>query len=79
MARHNELRDGVTDLLGKVFTPSHMRNDPFIYQVCAVKRKKANPAGPSDTTDPDNTPPETTEQKGDLLLRDLWQNGTDSV
>ena len=37
------------------------------------------PAGPSDTTDPDGTPPEATEQKGDLLLQDLWQNGTDSV
>ena len=24
-------------------------------------------------------PPEVTEQKGDLLIRDLWQNGTDSV
>ena len=24
-------------------------------------------------------PPEVTEQKGDLLIRELWQNGTDSV
>ena len=24
-------------------------------------------------------PPEVTEQKGDLLIRDLWQQGTDSV
>ena len=24
-------------------------------------------------------PPEVTEQKGDLLIHDLWQNGTDSV
>ena len=23
-------------------------------------------------------PPEVTEQKGNLLIRDLWQNGTDS-
>ena len=23
--------------------------------------------------------PEVTEQKGDLLIRDLWQQGTDSV
>ena len=44
-----------------------------------MKRTKAKPAGPSDTTYPDDTPPEATEQKGDLLLRELWQNGTDSV
>ena len=60
MARHNELCDGVTDLAGKAFTPSHVRNDPIIYQGCAVKRTKAKPAGTSDTLDPDDTPPEAT-------------------
>ena len=79
VARHNELCDGVADLAGKAFTPSHVRNDPLIYQCCAVKREKSKPSGPSETTDPDDTPPEVTEQNGDLLLRDLWNNGTDSV
>ena len=76
---HNELRDGCAVLAGKAFTPSHVRDEPLIYQGCAVKRTKANPDGPSDTTDPDDTHPEATEQKGYLLIRDLWQNGTDSV
>ena len=31
MARHNELHDGVTDLAGKSFTCSHVRNDPLIF------------------------------------------------
>ena len=44
-----------------------------------MKRTKAKPAGPSDTTYPDDTLPDATEQKGELLLRDLCQNGTDSV
>ena len=79
MARHNELRDGVADLDGKAFTPSHVLNDSLIYQGCAMKRTKANTNGPSDTTDLNDTLPEATEQKGDLLLRDLLQNGTDSV
>ena len=70
-ARHNELRDGVADLAGKDFTPSHVRDDPLIYQGCAVKRTKANPDGPSDTTDPDDTRPEAMEQKGDLLVETL--------
>ena len=37
------------------------------------------PARTSGITNTADTPPEATEQKGDLLLRDLWQNGTDSV
>ena len=44
-----------------------------------MKRPKAKPAGPSGSTNQVDTPPEATEQKGDLLLWDLWQNGTDSV
>ena len=56
-----------------------MRNDPIIYQGCAVKKTKSKPAGPSGITDTEDTPPEATEQKGDLLIRDLWKNGIDSV
>ena len=41
---------------------------------------KAKRAGTSGTTDQDGAPPpEATEHKGDLLIRDLWQNGMDSV
>ena len=43
-ARHNELRDGVVDLAGKAFTPSHVRDDPLMYSGRAVKRTKAAPA-----------------------------------
>ena len=70
-ARHNELRDGVADLAGNAFISSHVRNDPLIYQGCAVKRPKAKPFDPNVSTNPGDTPPEATEQKGDLLLRDL--------
>ena len=45
-----------------------------------MKRPEANPARTTGSTDWDNTPmPEATEQNGDLLIRDFWQNGTDSV
>ena len=37
------------------------------------------PVGPSDSINPVDTPAEAMEQKGDLLLQELWQNGTDSV
>ena len=79
-ARHNELHDGVAYLAGKAFTPSHMRNDPLIHSGFAVKRTKATPARDSGKNDQAGAPPpEVTDQKGDLIFRDLWQNGTDSV
>ena len=78
-ARHNDLRDGVADLASRAFTPSHVRNDPLIYQGCAVTRTKAQPARPRDSNKSRTSPPKATEQKGDLLIRDLWANGTDSV
>ena len=56
-----------------------MRNDPLIYQGCAVKRTKAKPVCPSGITNIEDTLPEAMKQKGDLLIRDLWANRTDSV
>ena len=79
-ARHNELRDWVADLAGKVFNPSHVRTDPLIYSGCAVKRTKAASAGANKNSGQSVAQsPEVTEQKGDLIIRDLWQQGTDSV
>ena len=80
-ARHNELHDGVADLAGKAFTPAHVRDDPLIYSGRAMSRTKPKPAGSKLTTPLDATTaaPEVTEQKGEILIRDLWQQGTDSV
>ena len=80
MARHNDLQYKVEDLCSKDSPPSHVRNDPLIFAGRAMKSPKAKPAGTSGLTDRDGAlPPEATEQKGDLLIRDLWNNGTDSV
>ena len=80
-ACHNELRDGVADLAGKAFTLSHVRDDPLIYSGRAVSRMKPTLAGSTKPNPTIETPaaPEVTEQKGDLLIRDLWQQVTDSV
>ena len=57
-----------------------MRDDPFIYSGRAVKRTKDTPAGAGGTIDHAVVhPSEVTEQKGDLLICDLWQQGADSV
>ena len=67
-------------MAGKAFTSSHVHNDPIIYSGRAVKRTKAAPVGVSTKKDHAVALPlEVTEQKGDLLIRDLWQQGTDSV
>ena len=79
-ARHNKLRDRVTYLAGKAFTRSHVCYNPLIYSGRAVKRTKATPAGSNKAkTSEHPVAPEVTEQKGDLLIRDLWQQGTDNV
>ena len=71
-SRHNKLRDGVVDLSGKSFTPSHMRDGLLIFAGFSVKRTKAKPDSTKATTVPANTPPlEATEHKGDRLIRDL--------
>ena len=46
-----------------------------------MSRTKPKPAGSNLTSPPDATTaaPEVTEQKGDHLIWDLWQQGTDSV
>ena len=80
-AHHNEIRDGVADLAGKAFTPAHVCDDLLIHSGRAMSRTKPKPAGSKLTTPSDATTaaPEVTEQKGDLLIWDLWQQGTDSV
>ena len=79
-ARHNKLCEGLSYLDGKAFTPSHVRDDPLVYSCCAVKRTKVTPAGSNKTKTSEHTAaPEVTEQKGDLLIQDLWQQGTDNV
>ena len=52
-ACHNELRDGVADLAGKVFTSAHVRDDPLIYSGHAMSRTKPKPARSKLTSPPD--------------------------
>ena len=45
-----------------------------------MERPKANPDRTTGATEHDNAPPKDyTEQKGDLLICDIWKNRTDSV
>ena len=61
---------------GKAFTPSHVRNDPLIYSGRSMKRTEATPAGASGNKNHTvATPPEVTEQKGDLLIMTSGSKG----
>ena len=77
-ARHNELRDRVSDLSRKAFTPAHVRDGPLIYSGCAMSRTKPMPDRSNLTKyiDVTTAAPEVTEKKGGFLIRDLWQQGT---
>ena len=45
MVRHNELCDGVSDLAGKAFTPSHVHDNPKIFTGRSVQVGKENAKG----------------------------------
>ena len=54
-----------------------MCNYPLIHQGRAVQKVNAYPEG-SPTNNPEATT-DNSEQKGDLLICDLWQRGTGSI
>ena len=72
-ARHNELRDGVADLASEAFTPTHARGDPKMFTGRAVRGEK-------DKAKVEGEPPKYEgNMKGDILIRDLKIQGTDSI
>ena len=56
---------------------TNMRNDPVNFKGCSIQRLKSQTAGNTPSLTKNNT--ETTEHKEDLMIRDLYQNRTDSV
>ena len=71
MACHIELNDGVSNLASKAFTPTHVHDDPKIYTCRAVHRGKYKIKGPPSK--------DLVELKVDLLIIDLWTQGTYSI
>ena len=73
--RHNEVRDGVSDLAGKDFNPAHIRDDPKIFTGPSVRGGKAKAKGKGKEA----LPTDEGEEKGNLLIWDLWTHGMDSI
>ena len=71
--RHNELHDGVANFSSKAFTIIHVRDNPKTFTGCAMRGVKAN-------TKVKGAPPKDEgELKGDLIIQDLWTQGTDII
>ena len=70
-ARHNKFCGGVADLEIKDFNTTHVRGDPEIYTGCAVRGGKEKIKG--------YPPKDKGGLKGDILIRDLWTQGTGSI
>ena len=70
-ACHKELCDGVADLGSKALTPTHVRDNTKSYTCCAVNGGKYNING--------SPSKDEGELKGDLLIRDIWTQGTDNI
>ena len=57
--------------------PNYVHDDPLIFACCSMKRTTENLA--TSKTTPPKKKLEATEQKSNLLIHDLWHNGTESV
>ena len=68
---------GLLTSQGEIFTPSHMRDNLLIHPYNYVRVVKAKYVG----TLLNNPPMDLgkSEQKGYLLIRELWKRGTDSI
>jgi hypothetical protein len=72
---HNEIRDEPVDLASKALTPSAVRDEPRIHTSC--------PAELLTTTDQNlvirNLHKRQGEERGDVVIRGLWQQGPDAI
>jgi hypothetical protein len=75
ISRHNEIRDELVDLASKALTPSAVRDEPRIHT--------SRPAVQLSTSDQypvtRNLRKRQGEERGDVLIRGLWQQGTDAI
>ena len=68
------MRGGVLDLTRKAFTTLHVCNGPLINTYCAVQVMKNQLDGFHSHNNPPQIP-EDSEQKGDILIQDVCNEG----
>ena len=75
---HNKLRGGVSDLARISIKPTHVRDDSLINPGRVVRSGKAFQTKSNPPKDPPGTVVDS-EQKGNLLIRDFYDRGTDCI
>ena len=68
IARHDEIRDELADIASRAFKPSLVRDEPLIH-----------PCRPSEQKAKDEVSKLNSQDRGDLLIRNLWARGTDCI
>ena len=71
--RHNELRDQLAALAAAAFTPSAVRLEP------KINAPSTAPLGPTPVAPPTPTLDQSSNARGDLLVRGLVNSGTDTI
>jgi hypothetical protein len=67
IVRHNDIRDELCDMACRAFQPSGIRNEPKVHQSRNAEQGQQG------------KPIEDNENKGDVLIRGLWEKGTDCI
>jgi hypothetical protein len=78
--RHNEVRDELAHLATKAFTPSAVRDEPLIRSGRVVENENAlASSGVNNQPDPTTQEAAPEEERGDILIRGFWKQGTDCI
>jgi hypothetical protein len=78
--RHNEIRDELHDLAAQAFNNSSVRDEPQIHPSRHEEQKEASEESPeSQQVIRTLSKQASSEERGDILIRNLWQNGTDCI
>jgi len=75
--RHDEIRNELSDLASKALIPSAVRDEPLIHTSRpAVQMPELDPSTPAVSR---NFHKNRGEDRGDVLIRGLWDRGTDCI
>jgi hypothetical protein len=77
IVRHDEIRDELCDIASKALIPSKVRDEPKIHPGHTSRGQEQQEAEQPVATKLNKTDPN--EDRGDILIRGLWERGTDCI
>lgn len=76
LSRHDEIRDEICDLASRALKPSSVRDEPKIHLSRPQEEMKAKK---SQSPIHRNLRKSQSDERGDILIRGLWDRGTDCI